>query len=124
MLERKYSAIFSRYLKASNFPSAAFELKVARGNSLPFSAVKKHQEEALWHAKHGQLVWKIIDCGISQNCFDYFLLNKAEAYVAIKYPGTKEPALIDIDVWLAEKKRPGRKSLTEERAKELSTFLI
>lgn len=123
MKERRYSAEFSRYLKSRDLSSAAFELKMAKGNSLPFSAVKKHQEEALWHVKHGQLVWKIADCGYTSP-FDYFVLNKADAYVAIKYPGVKEPHLIDVDIWIREKADSARKSLTEERAKELSTLHV
>ena len=117
MKERRYSAEFSRFLKRRNFPSSCFELKMAK-KSLPFFAVKKHQEEALWHAKHGQLVWKIQDCGW-QNCFDYFLLNKVSSYVVIKYSGLKDPCFIDIDLWLKEKKNSARKSLTEIRAKQL-----
>jgi len=117
MLERKYSAIFSRHLKDHNLPSSCYELKMAKG-ALPFSAVKKHQEEALWHAKHGQLVWKIADGGYV-NPFDYFLLNRAGAYVAIKYSGGGL-YFIDVDVWLREKKHSARRSLTEERAIEIS----
>ena len=70
----------------------AWELKQSQTDSLPFSAVVPHQRNALL----------IVD-----------------GYVVIKFKSGV--AIIPIDAFLLEEKRSKRKSLTWERANELST---
>lgn len=123
-LEKDFQNAFNRWLKHIFYKTGAFELKATPGTSLPFSAVQDHQETALYAAKHGNLTFKIPDLG-NQNPFDCFMLVMVPAYVVVmfrsKERGQRDFYLIDIDAWLEEKQRSGRKSLTEGRASEIGT---
>lgn len=100
--------------------SAVFEPKHTRGkNSFPFSEVKSHQRGDMLKIRHGKYLWKNPDMG-DKTPPDLFLLVEEPAYVVIKYP--KGVAIIPIDTFLLEEKRSKRKSLTWERARELSTI--
>lgn len=123
MLERDFQTKFNKWCQNKWKGTAVFELKV--GNvAIPFDAVKEHQENALFNAKHGRIVFKIPDLG-NQNPFDSFQMERVGAFVVLLYngmkhgQGTKEFFLIDIDVWLEEKKNSIRKSLSHQRAREI-----
>lgn len=121
MLEKQYQPLFNRWCQHHFKGSAVFELK--RGeSSIPFDAVKDHQEHALLQAKHGKLIFKIPDAGF-QNPFDSFQLQEVGAYVVLffeeHYRSTKEFFMIDIDVWLNEKRTSERKSIGVKKASEL-----
>ena len=102
--------------------SGAYELKSTRERSLPFAALATHQRHALRQAKQGVLVYKIPDSGF-QNPFDCFTLAQVPAFVVVFFytHGKKEFVMIDIDAWIAEDESSTRRSLTEERAKEIGT---
>lgn len=121
MKEKDFQNKFGRWLKANWHASAVFELKLVRGKSLPFSSVKEHQVWALMKAQNAKIYYKIPDCGNSQKPFDCFLLTKIPAYVVIMFyrRGQKEFIIIDINLFAQEQQRSKRKSLTEERAKEI-----
>lgn len=119
MRERDFQSTFNKWLKTEYKKSGAFELKLAKTDSLPFSDVKDHQEAALWHTKHRQMVYKIPDVGY-QNPYDCVSLVGLPAFVVIRYP--EFFCLIDIDDWQKEKKLSTRKSLLSSRAKEISTI--
>jgi len=113
------------FLNGSNInfhKTAVFELKLARGNSLPFSAVQEHQINALLNAKHAHIIHKIPDVGY-QNPFDCFMIKGSEAYVGVMYNREKEFFLIDVDVFLKEKEESERKSLTKERAAAIGEMM-
>jgi len=116
MKEKDFQRTFNHWLKAVHKKTGLFELKITKG-ALPFSAVAPHQVEALLNAKHSCLYYKIPDVGY-QNPADAFGLCGEEAYVVIKYP--KAWYMIDIDAFLKERDSSSRKSLTEERAKEIA----
>lgn len=118
MKEKNFQITFNHWLKNVYKRTGVFELKLAQG-SLPFSAVVSHQIEALSAVRHGTLVFKIPDAGF-QNPFDVFCLTEQPAYVVIKYP--KGVAIIPIDTFVMESKRSKRRSLTWDRAKDLSTL--
>ena len=117
MNERTFQSQFNKFVKSSFKRTAAYELKVCK-TSLPFTNVKEHQLQGLWHAKHDGLVYKIVDCGY-QNPFDAVSLYGVEAYIVIRY-ASGNWYMIDIDTFLQEKKTSIRKSLTEERCKEIA----
>lgn len=117
--EANFQTTFNHWLKEVYRRTAAFELKQTSTNSLPFSAVVPHQRQALLQVRHSCLVYKIPDVGF-QNPFDTLGMCGQPAYVAIRYP--KGVAIIPIDIFLLEESRSKRKSLTWERAKELSTI--
>lgn len=120
--EREFVTDFNRWLKIIFRRTGAFELKAMKGNSIPFSAVKEHQTQALFHVKRGGLVYKIPDDAYAQKPFDCFSLINAPAYVVIMF-NTKSPYfyMIDVDVWLDEAQKSERKSLTEERAAKIGS---
>lgn len=121
MKERSFQTEFGRWIKKNMKTSAAFELKSARGISLPFSDVQEHQALALWHAKHDHIYMKIPDVGF-QNPFDCFFLSSVEAYVVIRY-GSGRWYAIDIDAFIMARDTVGRKSLTEYDAREFAAFI-
>ena len=120
MLEKTFQTQFNKFVKSSFKHTAAYELKVCK-TALPFSAVKEHQLQGLWHAKHDGLVWKIVDCGY-QNPFDAVSLYSVEAYIVIRY-ASGNFYMIDIDTFLQEQQTSIRKSLTEERCKQIAIVI-
>lgn len=121
--EAQFGLKFRRWLKANHHlvPSGAFELKQTTTTSLPFSALQEHQIDALLAAKSGKgIVHKISDDSIGVKPFDYFYLRNSFGWVVIKYP--KGFVLISIDVFLLEKERSKRKSLTWDRARSIATI--
>lgn len=121
MKEKDFSITFNHWLKAKHRQTGAFELKLARGVSLPYSAVVPHQIEALLNAKHGVLVHKIVDCGY-QNPFDTYCLSGVSAYVVIKFSGGIY--LIDIDDFVRTRDSSSRKSITEDEANLICAIKI
>jgi len=118
--ESVFQSRFNRWVKARWNKTALFELKVT-SKPLPFNAVLQHQKDALVAAKHRSLIFKIPD---DSRCFkpaDCFCLAGEEAYVVIMYyePRKSTFIMIDIDVFLKEENASKRKSLTEERAREI-----
>ena len=121
MRERDFQTQFGKWLKANRPQSAAYELKVAKGKSFPFSAIQDHQLQGLWHAKHSHLYMKLPDVGY-QMPFDCFMLGKVEAYVVIRYEESGIWYAIDIDDFIAHKDSSDRKSLTEFMAQTMCSF--
>ena len=121
-MERNFQTEFNKWLKAIHYKTGAFELKVSDGSSLPFDHVQDHQETALYAAKHGNFVYKIPDLG-NQNPFDCLMLVHVPSWVVVMYHhkdfGQREFYMIDIDMWMEEKRITDRKSLTEERAGQI-----
>ncbi len=121
MREKDFQSIFSKWIKINYKKSAVFELKLTHSNSIPFSAVVPHQIDALWNTKHRHIAYKLPDVGY-QNPYDCIFLKQIPAFVVIKYPSFF--CLIDIDIWIEESNISKRRSLTSERARELSTVVV
>ena len=121
--EASFQTAFTRWAKYNLPCSTACELKLEKGNSLPFSAVKEHQIRNLLIVKHGGFGYKIPDVGYGQKPFDFFTL-KGDAYIVIMFykKGQKEFVMIDVETFVTESERSERRSLTEERAKEIGTL--
>lgn len=100
MTERTFQTKFTKWAKHNWHTNAAFELKLVKGASFPFSAIREHQWLCLKNAKHRNLVHKIADGGFSQTPFDCFVLSGSQAYFAIMFytPRKSEFFLIDVDV--------------------------
>ena len=70
-------------------------------------------------------VYKIPDVGISPKPFDSVTLYKEPAWVVIMFnASTKQKTfyMIDINVFVEERGNSERKTLTEERAKQIGTI--
>lgn len=98
-----------------------FELKLTKSASLPFSALKEHQLEALYQAKHNRLAHKIADDSVGFKPFDCFHVREVPAFVVVSYytRGEKKFYMIDVDDWIKEREASDRKSLTRERAAQI-----
>ena len=121
-LEKDFQTDFNKWCKHIYQKTAVFELKISRGASLPYRDVKEHQENALYTAKHGSVVYKIPDTGY-QNPFDSFMMVEVPAYIVIMFRAKQaEFILIDIDRWLYMKQNRKRESITEDQAKEIGTI--
>ena len=128
MTEAQFQTRFNKWVRYRyDGPTAAFELKVTKGSSLPFSAVQPHQVSALNLAKHKQLPYKIADVGRLQKPFDCFVLKGVPAYIVVLYNCNDRQKkntelvfyMIDIDAWLSIQTKIGRKSLPIDVAMEI-----
>ena len=129
MKEKDIQTIF----RDTNKVRGVFELKLCKDNALPFNAVKEHQRIALLNVSGDTgFFYKIPDSPIFAGSktrfsglkpFDCFALSNIPAYVVIcfytprKY---KRFFYILIRDFLDEEMFSCRKSLTMERAKEIS----
>jgi len=122
--EAMFGIKFSQWAKSdgNNFPSCTFELKDTRGEaSLPFSAVEDKQVAAALAvtSKSGYLARITVG---TPGAPDYGFWRNAPALIVVKFP--REFSVISIDTFLLEKKRSKRKSLTKERARDISIVTI
>lgn len=124
--EAAFQTKFNRWLKyeykRKRVVSSAFELKSATSSALPFAEVRLHQKESLLAAKHSRMVYKIPDDSIGYKPFDCFVLDSSAAFIVVQYPSGVF-YLVDIDAWCAEESTSKRRSLTEERAKEIAEIV-
>ena len=97
------------------------ELKDTHGkDTLSFSAVSDIQiAEGLKTKNTGSLVRVTVG---TTGCADYIWRYKDPAYVVIRYPNSW--CFIDIDTFVLERDRSKKKSMSEERACELSIKVI
>jgi len=121
MKEKDITTPILKHLRHKYGATCAIEIKICKTGSLPFSRLEEHQKNALLNTKHGCVVHKIADCGY-QNPFDAVILCNEPAFVVVMFyrRGQKEFFVIDIDTWCAEEKESTRRSLTEERAREIA----
>jgi len=121
MKERDFQTNFNKWLKYNWTMTSAFELKMAKGKSMPFNAVKEHQITALELAG-AKLVYKIADDSRGTKPFDCFMIASSPGYVVIMFykRGQKEFIIIEVSNFKKEMKISKRKSLTEQRAKEIA----
>lgn len=134
MKERDIQVRFGKWLKNNPHPlSSAYELKLCKGTSLPFSAVKEHQITALLAVKDGGLYHRITDqpwmkdrpAFTYKKPFDCLWLNKISAYVVVVFYVPRTPKIayfIDILDWTKEVSLSTRKSITLKRASEIAIF--
>lgn len=121
--EAAFTVLFRHWLRANPMASSAFELKQTTTSSIPFDAVQPHQLDALLAVKtKGGLLYKAPDDSAGVKPFDLFYLSNAYAWVVIKYPAVFH--MIAVETFILEKKRSKRKSLTQQRASEISTISV
>lgn len=123
--ESKSAIVFRHWVRANgkDFVTSAIETKDTRGKSyLNFSEVSEAQIRWLLAIKTSEngVLLRIIP--IAEGMPDYIFLKKESAFIPIKYP--KKIELIDIETFILEKKRTKEKSLTSQRAHEISILTI
>ena len=134
MTEKVMQTLFGKHLKIDP-PSETeiYELKIVKGNALPFNSLKDHQRQALIQAHKEFFYHKITDPPVFYGMntrfnrsrpFDCFIVVKVNAYVVIWYykPRQKKEFIkIHIQDFYEEELKADRKSLTEERARQIGT---
>lgn len=116
--EANFGILFRNWIVSKPLPSGAYELKQTTTQAMPFSAVSDEQIANLLLAKGSK--GNFIRVQGLKGEPDYVYLRRSSAWVVIKYPQSFH--VIDIEVFLAEKERSKRRSLTAHRAIELSTW--
>lgn len=122
--ESDFQTRFSRWVYHNWNKSTAFELKLSKKDSIPFSNVQEHQIAALLAAKHGKSYHKISDESRGQKPYDCYMIAGGDAYVVIMFyleRGDRTFYMIDIDTFVEESKTSKRRSLTKKRAEEIGT---
>jgi hypothetical protein len=118
-------AQFTSKLIKSLSATGAYEVKITKTGSIPFSRLADHQNRALMIAKHGTLRYKIPDVGYQNPC-DIVILHNTPAYIVCVFwqRGCDTAYLIDIDVWNNARSSSTRKSLTSVEAVGISELVI
>ncbi len=124
--EAKFGLTFRAWMKANpqTFPhGAVFELKQT-STSLPFCAVQEHQINALLATSEGEggMLYKIPDDSRGIKPFDMFYAKRMPAFIVIKFP--KKFEIISVGTFVLEMNRSNRKSLTAQRASEISIISV
>lgn len=119
--EAKSSILFRHWIRANPQFTGTYEIKDTRGkSSLPFSAVEDHQLAFGMAIKGNKGVLMRLQGTNGEP--DYVYFRGAPAWIAIKYPASFE--IIDVETFLMEKKRSKSKSLTHQRAREISVVSV
>jgi len=103
-------------LEESTLPSGPIEVKVTTTNSIPFSAVTQLNDLLQCTTKKG-FWYKHPDSGMA-NRFDVTFYRDSPAFIIIKFP--KGSCVITAQTFALEKEKSKRKSLTHERARDIS----
>ena len=122
MRENDLQSKFGKWAKNWAGGASVFELKITKTNLLRFDAVSEHQINCLVSASSSSgFHYKISDSGMGHKPFDSVHFRNMNAFVVIQYykPRKKEFIMIDIERFIKEKEKSSRKSLTEDRAKEI-----
>lgn len=131
MTESAMQTMFRDWIKI-NPPSTSevYELKISRNPSLPFDSLQEHQAKALLDAKKG-LFHKLTDPPVFYGGqmrfnvprpFDCMFLTNIEGFVIIWFYKPRTPKVfykIPIKVFLHERDISDRKSITEQKTREL-----
>lgn len=116
--ESKFSILFRHWIKSNPQISGSYEMKDSKGKDyINFSEITEDQiNYALSiNSNKGTLIRvQAINGGEP----DYVYFRNAPAYIVINY--IKTFSIISIGTFLLEKQRSKRKSLTEQRASEIS----
>ncbi len=128
MTEAQFQNHFNKWVKNVWKRSGVFELKVSKTSSIPFSAVKEHQIDALSAVNSGSgLAYKISDESSGYKPWDSFFLIHIDALIVVMFRanerGQEEFFMISPQRWVHEQERSERKSLTEQRARKIGEWL-
>ena len=128
MKEKDFQSLFTKWIRETKYnKSTAWELKICKTNRLPFSRIEDHQINKLTEASRGCVYHKISDQSMGFKPFDCLQICGVPAYLVVLYykpRQKKEMIWISIGRLLEEMKQSKIKSLTEQRAKEISDYIF
>jgi len=121
--EKDFQMMFKRWVTGVQYASnncgftGAFELKVSKGKTVPFSKFQPQQLPSLKRVKHDMFYYKLSDVDPGLKGFDCFVLHKELAYVVIMFNKDTEEGqhkfyLIGIDE-VYKLKTDGKRSISE-----------
>ena len=126
--EANMQSLFTRWLKLNAEESAAYELKITKNRTLPFSRIAEHQITSLLKAKHEILAHKISDLAVGSFLpFDCFTLVGSAAYLVLMFYKPRMQKVcyaIDIDDVIKLKNTPNKRSISEEDARNLGVTIF
>lgn len=120
MKESKSNTVLNQYLREKRL-YCYYELKVATGNTFPFSKVESNQDQGLPALSKEGLVWKLSDEDSRKKPCDGFCTPPLPAYLVIKFG--QAYYFIDYQC-ISDLRATGAKSITEEGARKLSTKIV
>ena len=124
MREKDIQSLFTKWVRQNYKESAAWELKVCKqGRALAYTAFQPQQIPSLLKAKHECIYKKLSDMDPSLKPFDALQICRSKAYVVVvwyKPYCLKEAVWLDIDAFVHEQETSQRKSLTQERARQIA----
>lgn len=124
--EKDFGTMLRHYITAfpEKFPmSCTFETKDTLGSdSISFSKVEQPQVDHAMAVRWGDKGCLIRVQAGNIGAPDYAFYKNAPAFIVIKYP--KMFCFIDIDTFLLEKEKSARKSLTGNRARQISIIVV
>ena len=129
--------LFGRHLK-DNPPkeTEVYELKICKGNSLPFNSVKQHQIDALTQTQTSSFYHKLTDPPVFYGMktrfnvkrpFDCFCLVKVNAYLVFWFYKPRKPKQfikVRIKDFLKLKEASSKMSFTEEEISGIATDIL
>lgn len=115
MKEKNYYAPLSKYYTRMTECSMAIEVKICKGNSLPFSSLHAHQEEFLLQSERA-FAHKIPDVGRLRKPYDIILVHQARAVVVVIFYLPRQTEIYEITIrqWIHARQK--LKNLTRKSA--------
>jgi hypothetical protein len=142
MVEKQFQTIFGNWLKA-NPParSAVFELKLEKGKSIRFDAVREHQIQNLMAVKRGAgLYYKIVDSPMTyyggqmrftaKKPYDCQFLIGIETFVVVLFYKPRQPKyaiFVEPEKWIEAQKEYsalGKMSIKEEDLRKIGQIYL
>lgn len=120
MKESKNNTILNKYLREKRL-YCYYELKIAKGETFPFSKMEVNQDESLMALSKEGLVWKFSDEDSRKKPCDGGCFPPLPAYLVIKF------GLTFYFVSYAEIKKMmahGNRSITKDECIMLSTYIV
>lgn len=123
--EAAFTPVFHSWLRAhfKEWMTSPYELKQTTTGSISFSCVREQQLNALVACTTDRgFYYKISDESSGFKPFDGVFFRNSPAWIIIKFPGKFE--IIEINTYVLEMNRSKRKSLTSQRANEISVKTV
>lgn len=121
--EASSNTLLNQYLREQRI-YCYYELKVAGGNTFPFSKIEEHQDEALPALAKEGLVWKLSDEDSRKKPCDGFCAPPLPSYLIIRFTGPGDAFYFIPYEEIQQMRREGKRSITRTEAGELSTKLV
>jgi len=125
--ERSMQSLWTAWVRKNWKETTAWELKICKEKSLPFSRVEPHQIQALLDARNACVTHKISDMSVETKPFDEFTICNSKAYLVILFYKPRQEKrcyLLDINDWIVYVNKSPRRSITENECASLASKII